>query len=159
MPADAEQLRLRVRLLEAELSRAYVSLADAAALCGMMDGQRAEEAAAGRQLQEAPLLATMGGAAGPGNDSLPCDCNRTDAGEGAFMPPFTEEWWTYTLTAIGCITVAALAAGLTMGMVGLDPFQLSVISHADPDDCLDPKLRAQLVEEKKAAEKVVCIAN
>jgi hypothetical protein len=42
------------------------------------------------------------------NATCHCNCTTPDP-EGGFMPPFSEEWWTYCGAALGCITVAALA--------------------------------------------------
>ena len=98
---------LRIAALEAELARAYVNLRTMAAehqqhnesilrQLGMDDGA-AEE-------RESLLLG------GLPNSTQHCHCNSTSQGdEGAFMPPFTPEWWTYCGAALGCISVAALA--------------------------------------------------
>lgn len=101
--APPTSARLRIRALEAELARAYVNLADAASLCGMMNQgpelrQLGDDAGA-----EASLLL----ADGP-NATCHCNCTEPDA-DGAFMPPFSNEWWTYCGASLGCITVAALA--------------------------------------------------
>ena len=39
---------------------------------------------------------------------------------------FTRGWWTVAGCAGCCLVCAALAAGLTMGLVGIDPFELAV---------------------------------
>ena len=99
---------LRIAALEAALARAYVNLRTMAAEC-----QQHNENSILRQLgvddgaaeeRESLLLV------GVPNSTQHCHCNCTGPGdEGAFMPPFTPEWWTYCGAALGCITVAALA--------------------------------------------------
>lgn len=75
------------------------------------------------------------------------------------MPPFSNEWWVLVAAAAGCVSVAALAAGLTMGMVGLDPFQLSVINHADLNDTKDAAEREALKLEKVAARRLIGVVS
>ena len=116
MPAPVASLldaNARISALEAELARAYVNLADAASLCGMVESQRRLSEDGG---------GSFDGSADPGGrpssllealfphpaNSTHCNCNGTEP-EGAFMPPFTEQWWMVAGSALGCICVAALA--------------------------------------------------
>ncbi|MGK3741406.1 MAG: hypothetical protein ACI8RD_007174 [Bacillariaceae sp.] len=66
-------------------------------------------------------------------------------------PTFEEDPWFYIimgLCAVGCVMTAALAAGLTMGMLSLDPLMLLVKIRAS---------RSQ--EEKKQAEALLPIVK
>jgi hypothetical protein len=40
------------------------------------------------------------------------------------LQPFSTEWWLYIVCALSCVVSAAFAAGLTMGLVALDPMQV-----------------------------------
>ena len=115
MPAPVASLldaNARISALEAELARAYVNLADAASLCGMAESQRrllsedggSFDGSAGGGRPSSLLEALLPQAA----NSTHCNCNGTEP-EGAFMPPFTEQWWMVAGSALGCICVAALA--------------------------------------------------
>lgn len=90
----------RIRALEAELARAYVNLADAASMLNQEPELRQLGDDGG---VEASLLL-----ADDPNATCHCNCTEPNA-DGAFMPPFSNEWWTYCGAALGCITVAALA--------------------------------------------------
>ena len=66
-------------------------------------------------------------------------------------PTFEEDPWFYItmgLCAVGCVMTAALAAGLTMGMLSIDPLMLLVKIRAS---------RSQ--EEKKQAEALLPIVK
>jgi len=54
-----------------------------------------------------------------------------------------------------CVTVAALAAGLTMGMVSLDPMEMDIICRSEEKDKMSDKDKKKLREEKIAALKVL----
>lgn len=97
--ADESSKALRIRDLEAELARAYVELADAANLCKDLfhEDMPLQFRQLGERLVDTP-------------NATHCHCNCTEpSSEGAFMPPFTEEWWTYFGASLGCICTAALA--------------------------------------------------
>ena len=59
---------------------------------------------------------------------MACPCtNSTNSTPGDDLVLFgTAEWWEYAGMSLGCVIVAALAAGLTMGMVGIDIFALHI---------------------------------
>jgi metal transporter CNNM len=64
--------------------------------------------------------------------------------------PFgTTEWWVYAGMTLVCVTMGALAAGLTMGMVGLDILALHITDESEPCDCSTEEERIQLSKEKK----------
>jgi len=49
-------------------------------------------------------------------------------------PVFSAPWWKYAAAALGCVTVAAMAAGLTLGLTSIDEFGLHVLCNRLADD-------------------------
>lgn len=45
---------------------------------------------------------------------------------------FSTEWWLYIICAVSCVVSAAFAAGLTMGLVALDPMQVRALASRLP---------------------------
>jgi hypothetical protein len=70
------------------------------------------------------------------------------------LTPLSSEWWLYLVCAISCVVCAAFAAGLTMGLVALDPMQLQITLHMDLNDCSSAKERANLERDQACAERV-----
>jgi hypothetical protein len=112
--------------------------------------------------------------------SMVCSCtNSTNSTPGDDLVPFgTAEWWEYAGMSLGCVIVAALAAGLTMGMVGIDIFALHITGpqlalqrgacaitkrvgtlwladEADEEDCATDDERRQLRREKKWVRRLL----
>merc|ERR1719247_2067805 len=54
-----------------------------------------------------------------------------------------------------CVSFAALAAGLTMGLVSIESMEMEMILKADDKDMKTAQDKAQLMEDKSAAEKVL----
>ncbi|CAK9038386.1 unnamed protein product [Durusdinium trenchii] len=54
-----------------------------------------------------------------------------------------------------CILMAALAAGLTMGLVSLEPVELQIIEAARLDYCANSKERERLQRQKDAAKHIL----
>jgi len=61
----------------------------------------------------------------------------------------------FTVGVLCCITCAALAAGLTLGVAGMQPFTLKVILATRPEDYTDRQDERKLREEQQSAEKVL----
>lgn len=57
--------------------------------------------------------------------------------------------------AAACIFTAALAAGLTMGLVSLEPVELEIIEAARLDYCTSAKEKERLQRQKDAAKKIL----
>jgi len=57
--------------------------------------------------------------------------------------------------ALVCVSCAALAAGLTMGLVSLEPRELEIIVHARVEDCLNDAERERLEMQKEAARRIL----
>ena len=65
-----------------------------------------------------------------------------------------EAYAFHVFCTIGCILFAALAAGLTMGLVSLEPFDMKILMEANEADCLTEVEREELRREKGCAEKL-----
>ena len=61
--------------------------------------------------------------------------------------------------AFVCVVVAALAAGLTVGLVSIDPFDLQVILETALDDCETPSEAEELTRNKEAAVKLLPVVR
>jgi metal transporter CNNM len=81
----------------------------------------------------------------------PHNCSCT-AGE---LPPLTEPWWLYTGAALGCVVGAALAAGLTMGLVSLADSDLETLILMEEDDCDGAEAKSQLRRLKGYANRLL----
>lgn len=83
----------------------------------------------------------------------------SDAEAAERLPTFTFMWWLYLGCALSCVVSAAFAAGLTMGLVSLDPMQLQIILHMDPQDCESAEECKQLLIDQACAERVYPIVE
>lgn len=75
----------------------------------------------------------------------------------ASVSPWNREPDTYTfhvVCTIICILFAALAAGLTMGLVSLEPFDMKILIEANEADCLSEVERDELRKEKEYAQQL-----
>mmetsp|Transcript_57200 Transcript_57200/g.90680 ORF Transcript_57200/g.90680 Transcript_57200/m.90680 type:complete len:755 (-) Transcript_57200:27-2291(-) len=66
----------------------------------------------------------------------------------------TYHYWLNSVLALVCVCTAALAAGLTMGMVSIEPFDLKVLMAAKAEDCANVDERAALQEKQKYAQRL-----
>ena len=71
------------------------------------------------------------------------------------LVPLTEAWWVYVGAACGCILGAAMAAGLTMGLVSLADEDLHQLRLMEEDDCADVEAKRQLRKLKKYAARLI----
>jgi metal transporter CNNM len=53
-----------------------------------------------------------------------------------------------------CVIAAALASGLTMGLVSIDPFDMQIILEASESDCATDAEREELRREKSLAKRI-----
>ena len=60
----------------------------------------------------------------------------------------------HVFCTFACILFAGLAAGLTMGLVSLDPFDMKILMEANEADCLTEVEREELRKEKACAENL-----
>jgi metal transporter CNNM len=73
------------------------------------------------------------------------------------VSPWNRQADTYTfhvVCTIICILFAALAAGLTMGLVSLEPFDMKILIEANEADCLSDVERDELRKEKEYAQQL-----
>ena len=75
--------------------------------------------------------------------------------EEGLVPPFTTDWYIYAGSALFCICGAAMAAGLTMGLVALDLDSLNQILMTEPGDCDTKEERVQLLRMQGYARRIV----
>ena len=75
------------------------------------------------------------------------------------VPMYSGEWWVSAGCAFGCVCVAALAAGLTVGLVSIDPFDLQVILETEEADMETDEEKAQLGRDKHSAAKLLPIVR
>ncbi|CAJ1380760.1 unnamed protein product [Effrenium voratum] len=61
----------------------------------------------------------------------------------------------HVIASATCILMAALAAGLTMGLVSLEPVELHIIEAARLEDCSSNKEQARLQKQKDAAKLIL----
>jgi hypothetical protein len=66
-----------------------------------------------------------------------------DGGRFRLEPPGSADFDLSVIAAGVCVCLAALAAGLTMGLMSLDDFQMHIIMESDPNDCRTGALRAK----------------
>eukprot|EP00928_Gymnodinium_smaydae_P042878 TRINITY_DN28838_c0_g1_i1.p1 TRINITY_DN28838_c0_g1~~TRINITY_DN28838_c0_g1_i1.p1 ORF type:complete len:678 (-),score=150.83 TRINITY_DN28838_c0_g1_i1:40-2073(-) len=59
--------------------------------------------------------------------------------------------------SLACVACAALACGLTLGLVGLDAREMDVIRMAQVEDCTSPKEAMRLRESQRAAAAVALV--
>jgi metal transporter CNNM len=66
----------------------------------------------------------------------------------------TSTYMFHVFCTIACILFAALAAGLTMGLVSLEPFDMKILMEANEADCLSEVEREELRKEKEYAQSL-----
>ena len=84
---------------------------------------------------------------------------KSDKKEGDLVPMFSTEWWVSAGCAFACVCIAALAAGLTVGLVSIDPFDLQVILETEEADMETDEEREKLKREKHSAAKLLPIVR
>jgi metal transporter CNNM len=81
------------------------------------------------------------------------DADVQPAGESVIRRR-TATYAFHVFCTVMCILFAALAAGLTMGLVSLEPFDMKILMEANEADCLTVEEQEELRREKAYAEKV-----
>jgi metal transporter CNNM len=71
------------------------------------------------------------------------------------LAPLSIMWWEYVGAAIGCVAGAALAAGLTMGLVSLADDDLHEIRLMEEEDCDGDEAKKQLRKLKYYAGRLI----
>ena len=101
-------------------------------------------------------LADAAAAAGAGDGEA--EAGKADEGEGEAEGRGADEdgaFWPNAIGALVCITVAALAAGLTMGMLSLDKMELQVLLETDWEDTSLSKEEAEQIKSDQQYAEVV----
>lgn len=80
-------------------------------------------------------------------------------GSEELLPFGSTGFWISSGGVLGCVCVAALAAGLTMGLVGIEPFRLEILLEARDEDCRTQKQLEQLRRAKRYARKILPIVS
>jgi len=75
--------------------------------------------------------------------------------EAAELPVGSSGWFTFAFAAAGCIVTAAMAAGLTMGLVSLDEFDLDLLLEMKPDELTSDRAREELEDDQRCAERLL----
>lgn len=79
-----------------------------------------------------------------------------DASSSPPEAPIGSEEFDFNLgMAVLCVVCAALAAGLTMGMVSLEPLDMELLITQDPEDLETEQQREDLKREKAYAQRVL----
>jgi len=74
-----------------------------------------------------------------------------EARDAAFA---TYRFWLNVALALLCVVCAALAAGLTVGVVSLEPFDMRVLMYTREQDCKTEEERESLVERQGHARRL-----
>ena len=75
------------------------------------------------------------------------------------LPFGSTGFWISCAGVAGCVCVAALAAGLTMGLVGIEPFRLEILLEARDEDCRTQAQLKQLQQAKRYARNILPIVT
>jgi len=70
-------------------------------------------------------------------------------------PPGSPEFYRHCVCAFCCVVLAALAAGLTMGMVSIEPMEMTIIVNTEDKDMTAEKDKLKLKEDQTAAQRVL----
>eukprot|EP00446_Apocalathium_sp_SHHI-4_P035442 CAMPEP_0177308270 /NCGR_PEP_ID=MMETSP0368-20130122/8678_1 /TAXON_ID=447022 ORGANISM="Scrippsiella hangoei-like, Strain SHHI-4" /NCGR_SAMPLE_ID=MMETSP0368 /ASSEMBLY_ACC=CAM_ASM_000363 /LENGTH=744 /DNA_ID=CAMNT_0018767075 /DNA_START=199 /DNA_END=2432 /DNA_ORIENTATION=- len=63
-------------------------------------------------------------------------------------------WLSCTMSVV-CVICAALAAGLTMGLVSIEPFEMRMLLNTRSEDCADGEERQKLLERQVQARRLL----
>jgi len=81
-------------------------------------------------------------------------------------PVGTHKWWTFLGSAFACVCVAAMAAGLTLGLTSIDEFGLQVLCNRLVDEVepnAEPEARKEaqekLIKDQKCAQLVLPVIS
>lgn len=75
--------------------------------------------------------------------------------EPGLMKPGSPGFIRNCVMAFACVVFAALAAGLTMGLVSLEPMQMEIIAKSEEKDMIDEKDKAKLKADQACAQSIL----
>eukprot|EP00928_Gymnodinium_smaydae_P081401 TRINITY_DN64939_c0_g1_i1.p1 TRINITY_DN64939_c0_g1~~TRINITY_DN64939_c0_g1_i1.p1 ORF type:complete len:701 (-),score=144.82 TRINITY_DN64939_c0_g1_i1:82-2148(-) len=64
-------------------------------------------------------------------------------------------FWFNVGGSFTCIVIAALAAGLTIGLVSIEPQEMKILMKTRPEDCASPAERRHLAKQQRAAARIL----
>ncbi|CAM9550249.1 unnamed protein product, partial [Scytosiphon promiscuus] len=106
-------------------------------------GARREKASFSSPARDARRLFDERGALGDGMDFA--ECEEVAAGPEDFLK--IESTWLNLVMTVVCVTCAGLAAGLTMGLLSIEPLEMAI------------KQRSGTVEEKRQASRILPLVS
>jgi len=77
------------------------------------------------------------------------------SGDGTPDLPGTKPFYTHAFLAFACVVMAALAAGLTMGLVSIEPMEMKIIVNTEDKDIPAEQDKLKLKGDQAAARKVL----
>eukprot|EP00759_Apiculatamorpha_spiralis_P021736 PhF_6_TR26318/c0_g1_i2/m.37833/K16302/CNNM; metal transporter CNNM len=72
---------------------------------------------------------------------------------------WSEEWWISAAMSLFCTFSACLTSGLTMGLVCMDDFQLSIVNECRLSDCRSDEERERLEITKRRVARVLPLVS
>lgn len=84
---------------------------------------------------------------------------RLKMGEESIAKFGSAEFIFNACAALGCVTLASLAAGLTMGLIGIDPMRLQILMESEEAHCTSVRQRKELREEKSCAKSILPVVT
>jgi len=75
--------------------------------------------------------------------------------EGGLLPVGSNGFYKACLMALLCVVGAALAAGLTMGLVSIDPMEMEIIVKTEDKDMVEASAKQKLKKDQAAAERIL----
>jgi len=77
----------------------------------------------------------------------------------ALEPVGSFEFYLNASLAFCCVCVAGMAAGLTMGLLAIEPFRLQILLESRVEDCTSGRQARQLEKEQNSARKILPIVT
>lgn len=94
----------------------------------------------------------------PMEDTVVCEGRTFElervAHEAEELPLFSPNWWICAGCCLFCITCAALAAGLTMGLVSMDEFEVELLLEMKKEELPEGEERDALEAKQRHAKKI-----
>ncbi|CAL1169810.1 unnamed protein product [Cladocopium goreaui] len=81
--------------------------------------------------------------------------SQASNGEGGLLPIGSNGFYKACLMALLCVVGAALAAGLTMGLVSIDPMEMEIIVKTEDKDMVEASAKQKLKKDQAAAERIL----
>eukprot|EP00446_Apocalathium_sp_SHHI-4_P073067 CAMPEP_0177558048 /NCGR_PEP_ID=MMETSP0369-20130122/70030_1 /TAXON_ID=447022 ORGANISM="Scrippsiella hangoei-like, Strain SHHI-4" /NCGR_SAMPLE_ID=MMETSP0369 /ASSEMBLY_ACC=CAM_ASM_000364 /LENGTH=605 /DNA_ID=CAMNT_0019044555 /DNA_START=143 /DNA_END=1957 /DNA_ORIENTATION=+ len=92
---------------------------------------------------------------GPLKDDLARGVDRLKAQAARDAAEREYRFWLSCTMSVVCVICAALAAGLTMGLVSIEPFEMRMLLNTRSEDCADGEERQKLLERQVQARRLL----